>query len=610
MTTAEQRSEESPPTPAADGPPGPSGGNPQSYEVIARRYRPRFFREVVGQEAIAETLTQAIELGRLGHAYLFCGPRGVGKTSMARIFARALQCPNASGGDPCNKCPICESIFRGEDLDVREMDGASHRGIDDVRALINNVQFAPSSSPFRIFIIDEVHMLTREAFNSLLKTLEEPPAHVKFFFATTEPEKILPTVLSRCQRFDFSPISPSDIVRRLGQICELEGAVPEEGVLEKIASLARGGMRDSQSMLDQLLSFAGTEPAAADLDRITGRLSDEAVEQLLALVETGARAEVVLRLQEVDRGGTDPAVLLDQVIEALRGRLHAGVTDGWGEVEIDRNLLAQEILQEARARIRRLGRADIVLELALLRLSTLADLVPISRWTSFLEEGGPPAGESATASAARAPTRPSPPPSSASRGEPAAAAEPEPRVPPTAGEREGESAPGQPSSGEPSPGRTRAAALLDSLETPKGAKPRPAATRSYLAEDEAPAIDGSDPRRAVREALARVSGSAHRATGERFELERREADSLLRLPAGVLQLLAEKRDALRRELARAFDRPVRIEEGSFPEEGQPEDSVAPAEEVVPLADAEVPEIVEKAREIFRGELFRGAPPRN
>ena len=178
-------------------------------------------------------------------------------------------------------------------------------------------------------------------------------------------------------------------MRRLAQICEAEGATPEPGLLERIASLSRGGMRDSQSQLDQLLSFSGSHPTLAELDRITGRLSAEAVDALLALVEGGERAQVVIQLEEITRGGTDPSVLLEQVIEALRERLHRGVADGWGEAEIDRNLLAQEILQEARARIRRLGRSNIVLKLALLRLSTLADLVPISRWSSFLADGSP-----------------------------------------------------------------------------------------------------------------------------------------------------------------------------------------------------------------------------
>ncbi|MFQ5653895.1 MAG: DNA polymerase III subunit gamma/tau [Planctomycetota bacterium] len=351
-----------------------------AYEVIARRYRPRFFEEVVGQEATAETLRQAILHERLAHAYLFCGPRGVGKTSMARIFARALQCPNAEDATPCDRCATCDRIFRGEDMDVVEMDGASHRGIDDVRELIQHVRYAPTSGPYRVFIIDEVHMLTREAFNALLKTLEEPPAHVKFVFATTEVEKIPSTVVSRCQRCDFAPVSPADIVRRLEQICAAEGATPETGLLDRVADLSRGGMRDSQSLLDQLLSFAGESPTLEDLDRITGRLSPEAIRRLTDLVEAGERSAVVRELISIEEKGSDPAVLLEQVVEELRGRLHRGVEGGWGNADIERNLIAQEILQEARLRVRQLGRPEIVVELALLRLSTVGDLVPIERW--------------------------------------------------------------------------------------------------------------------------------------------------------------------------------------------------------------------------------------
>lgn len=366
--------------------PAPATGG-EGYQVIARRYRPRFFHEVVGQEATAETLKQAIAKNRLAHAYLFCGPRGVGKTSMARILARVLQCENVQDGNPCDRCDSCERIFRGEDMDVVEMDGASNRGIDDIRALIEHVRFAPSGGHYRIFIIDEVHMLTREAFNALLKTLEEPPAHVKFVFATTEPEKVLATVISRCQRYDFSAISQADLVRRLEQICEAEGAKPQDGLLARVADLARGGMRDSQSLLDQLLSFSGLEPSLADLDRITGRLAPEQISVLLDRIESGDRAGVVREVHAIEIEGNDPAVVLEQVIEELRRRLHRGVSESWGDAEIEKNLLAQEILQEARFRMRQLGRAEVVLELALLRLSTLSDLMPLGEVIDRVRSG-------------------------------------------------------------------------------------------------------------------------------------------------------------------------------------------------------------------------------
>ncbi|MFN0058019.1 MAG: DNA polymerase III subunit gamma/tau [Planctomycetota bacterium] len=358
-----------------------------AYQVIARRYRPRFFSEVAGQEAIAESLRQAILQHRLAHAYLFCGPRGVGKTSMARIFARALRCPESVDANPCDRCTTCARILSGEDLDVLELDGASHRGIDDVRELIQHVRYAPTSGRYRIFIIDEVHMLTREAFNALLKTLEEPPAHVKFIFATTEPEKLPATVLSRCQRCDFAAMAPDAIVKRLAQICELEGAAPEPEVLVRIARLAKGGMRDAQSLLDQLLSFSGPKATIADLDRLTGRVSPEVVNQILDLAFGSHSAELLERCAHHERSGTDPSVLVEQLIDGVRERVHAGVKSGWRDEQIETHVLGLELLQEARHRMRQLGRAEVTLELALLRLSTLPRLVPLA---SLLESAGPP----------------------------------------------------------------------------------------------------------------------------------------------------------------------------------------------------------------------------
>ncbi|MGE4632031.1 MAG: DNA polymerase III subunit gamma/tau [Planctomycetota bacterium] len=370
------------PAPTLNSTEGNRSGGDGRYQVIARRYRPRSFDAVVGQEAVSEAIRQAILQQRLAHAYLFCGPRGVGKTSMARIFAAALQCGEANEGDPCGECSTCQRIFIGEDSDVTELDGASHRGIDDIRSLIDHVQYAPTQGPYRIFIIDEVHMLTREAFNALLKTLEEPPAHVKFIFATTEPERVIPTVLSRCQRCDFRSISNSDIVRRLDQICEQEGVVPADGLLDGIASLARGGMRDAQSLLDQVLAFAGDHPGPEDLDRITGRVSQERLEGLLAAVDSEDMAAVIAALSPILGGGTEPSVLTEQIAEELRQRLHSGVSGDWGDKDLEANLLAQEILQETRQRLRRQDRGDLVLELALMRMTTLRGLVPLTASTS------------------------------------------------------------------------------------------------------------------------------------------------------------------------------------------------------------------------------------
>src|SRR5256885_7400862 len=228
-----------------------------SYQVIARKYRPQRFADVVGQEHVTQTLARAIEQNRIAHAYLFCGPRGTGKPTIARIFAKCLNCTGGPKVDFDDNDFRCREIAEGRSLDVIEIDAASNRGIDEIRGLRETVKYVPASSKFKIYIIDEVHMLTKEAFNALLKTLEEPPAHVKFMFATTEPEKILPTILSRCQRFDLRRIPTPLIVQHLAQISKKEGVKIDEPALHAIARGADGGMRDAESALDQLISFCG-----------------------------------------------------------------------------------------------------------------------------------------------------------------------------------------------------------------------------------------------------------------------------------------------------------------------------------------------------------------
>lgn len=226
------------------------------YQVLARRYRPQSFCEVLGQEAIVTTLKNAIKMGKLAHAYLFCGARGTGKTTLARVFAKALNCQSPSiEGEPCNGCSSCKEITSGHSLDILEIDGASHRGIDDIRQINETVGYASSSGKYKIYIIDEVHMLTKEAFNALLKTLEEPPAKVLFVFATTEPHKVLPTILSRCQRFNLSRIPLESIIEKLRRIANDLNIDIEEEALHLIAQRADGGLRDAESLFDQVLSF-------------------------------------------------------------------------------------------------------------------------------------------------------------------------------------------------------------------------------------------------------------------------------------------------------------------------------------------------------------------
>jgi DNA polymerase-3 subunit gamma/tau len=231
-----------------------------SYLVLARKYRPETFDEVVGQAHVTKTLSNAIESGRVGHAYLFSGPRGVGKTTTARLFAKSLNCPNAKGAVPCNKCDVCREIVAGVSLDVIEIDAASNRGIDEIRNLRENVKYAPAGGKFKVYVVDEVHMLTEAAFNALLKTLEEPPTHVKFVLATTAPLKVPETILSRCQRFEFVRIPTSDVFERLKHIREKENFRVSDEVLMLLSRRANGSLRDAESMLDQLVS-AGLEVA-------------------------------------------------------------------------------------------------------------------------------------------------------------------------------------------------------------------------------------------------------------------------------------------------------------------------------------------------------------
>ncbi len=289
------------------------------YQVLARKYRPQTFQEVVGQEAVVTTLKNAIRFDQVAHAYLFCGTRGVGKTTLARLFAKALNCQALTENfEPCNGCPSCLEISSGQSLDVIEIDGASNRGIDDIRQINETVGYAPSHGRYKIYIIDEVHMLTKEAFNALLKTLEEPPPQAKFFFATTEAHKVLPTIISRCQRFDLASIQPHLIVSKLQQIATDMGRPVEVEALQLIASFSEGSLRDAESLLDQIFCFSAKEISAAIVRETLGLAPKElfsALDEAFASSHLPFAFELVEKLLSL---GKDLAHFFDQLIEHYR----------------------------------------------------------------------------------------------------------------------------------------------------------------------------------------------------------------------------------------------------------------------------------------------------
>ena len=362
------------------------------YTVLARRFRPQAFEEVIGQQPVAQALQNAIRHGRVAHAYLFTGARGVGKTSMARILAKALNCPYVNDGVPCNECDICESIAAGNDVDVLEIDGASNRGIDDIRSLRANVNVKPMRARQKIYIIDEVHMLTTDAFNALLKTLEEPPPNVKFVFCTTEPQKLLDTILSRCQRFDFATIETANIMARLGEIAKSEGFEVTTEALELVARRADGSMRDSQSLFDQLLAFSDGKITADDVHRLLGTASDDRLIELVGALIDRQAATAIGQLDAALADGVQLGELVDQVLRYLRDVMvvaagadslglssvsadHRGTVEqhaqAWGLKTV---MAALQVLSESRSQMARVTYGRVLAELALVRIATLEDL--------------------------------------------------------------------------------------------------------------------------------------------------------------------------------------------------------------------------------------------
>jgi DNA polymerase-3 subunit gamma/tau len=388
----------SPSPPSADNAAG-------EYLVVARRYRPQTFDELIGQEHVAKALKGAIESDRVGHAYLFTGARGVGKTSAARILAKALDCVHGPTPTPCNECEICVSISTGDDIDVIEIDGASNNGVDEVRALRQNASVRPSRARYKIYIIDEVHMLSKSAFNALLKTLEEPPEHVKFIFATTEVNKIPITILSRCQRFDFAGIDVPAIQTRLSQIAAAEGAEVEPDALQIIAIRAAGSMRDSQSLLEQLLATGHRKISANDVTELLG-LAPAA--RLSRLIEPLVQHDAKAALAELDAAiaeGAEVGQLIDQLLGFFRDVMVLAVGGNPNQMlyalpgqreEVGRlaqqlgiqTLLAiSQIFDQTAARLRISTQVRTLAEMAIVRICHLPDLDDLASLVEQLKNG-------------------------------------------------------------------------------------------------------------------------------------------------------------------------------------------------------------------------------
>ena len=290
-------------------------------QVFYRKWRPQTLAEVVGQEQVTETLRNALSSGRVSHAYLFCGPRGTGKTSTGRILAKAVNCLTNGKGEPCNTCPMCQAITETRALDVIEIDAASNRGIDEIRDLREKVNYAPNQARYKVYIIDEVHMLTKEASNALLKTLEEPPPYVIFILATTEAHKIIPTILSRCQRFDFRRLSQADVVSKLTHVCSVEGIQIESEALRLIAKSATGSLRDAENLLEQLTTYYGSEVGLHQVRAILGATGDWRAKELVKHIINNDISAGVTTINSVNNDGLDLKQFNRELVEYLRGLL-------------------------------------------------------------------------------------------------------------------------------------------------------------------------------------------------------------------------------------------------------------------------------------------------
>ena len=398
-------------------------------QVFYRKWRPQRFADVVGQEYVTQTLLNALATGRVAHAYLFCGPRGTGKTSMGRILAKALNCLTNGSGEPCNECALCAAVIEGRAMDLIEIDAASNRGIDEMRSLREKVNFAPNEARYKVYIIDEVHMLTNEAFNAVLKTLEEPPPHAVFVLATTEPHKLPATVISRCQRFDFRRISLSKAAERLGRICQDEGVQSAPEVLNAIARGAGGSLRDAENMLEQLVVGYGQELSFEQLRDFLGLGGEQQVRELCSAALTGDVSGGLAAIAQAANDGLDLRQFHRQLMEDLRGVLlvKAGAAETMelppearqelGELAamVPMERIVQAVKLFGQVDQRGSGHSTLPLELALVE-TAIAPAEAVGSRSRQVGTPPPPAGAPAARPAVRGAPSPSAPPAAEAVG--------------------------------------------------------------------------------------------------------------------------------------------------------------------------------------------------